>query len=108
MASAIKQLSLALIYMHNLTPLMIHSDVKPEDTLESRCEFTVSFGRVFTVIRVETSRIAANSQRFRATVWLHVFSSRFHRDSLRLGVEGETQLCNLIRLSPKQAVPFRW
>ena len=34
------------------------------------------------------SRIAANSQRFRATVWLREFWSRFHSDSLRDSVMG--------------------
>ena len=39
-------------------------------------------------IWVETSRIAANSQRFRATVWLREVWSRFHSDSLRDSVMG--------------------
>ena len=42
---------------------------------QSRCEFTVSFGRGFDADL--TSRI-----RFRATVWLREFWSRFHSDSL--------------------------
>ena len=54
---------------------------------ESSCEYSLSFRRVFTVIRsgfeVDLSRNVANSQRFRATVWLREFSSRFHSDSLR-------------------------
>ena len=54
--------------------------------------FTVSFRRVFTVIRsgfqVDLSRNVANSQRFRATIWLREFWSRFHSDSLRDSVMG--------------------
>ena len=37
---------------------------------------------------MDLSRIAANSQRFRATVWLREFWSRFHSDSLQDSVMG--------------------
>ena len=47
---------------------------------------------------VETSRIAANSQRFRATVWLREFWSRFHSDSLRDSVMGRTSAMMETRL----------
>ena len=53
------------------------------------CEFSSRFHSDSKWICVEKSRIAANSQRFRATVWLREFWSRFHSDSLGDSVMGK-------------------
>ena len=61
-------------------------------TVNIHCEFSSRFHsdskRIRSGLIFESKRIAANSQRFRATVWLREFWSRCHSDSLRDSVMG--------------------